>query len=166
MPACFAEEIACTVEFSSFGARSTCQSSSPTLDSDRTETREDIVGRVEIELLKRSPLRSASSSQFSIVEAMEAIRCAKLPRFAMAAVTAGVQQLRWVCAVGTVGGLKCVRRASEVDRGEAGKKPDRRPPPLCHRSQDAAERGARIRVRARGGDERQQGPRGGRPSQC
>jgi hypothetical protein len=87
MPACFADEMALRVDISSLGVSRTCQSSSPVLDSERTETREDIlVGRVEIEWGKRSPWKSLSSSQFSMVEAMEATRWAKLPREAMAAV--------------------------------------------------------------------------------
>jgi hypothetical protein len=84
MPACFAEWIALFVDRSSLGVRRTCQSSSPVLDSERTDMRDDKVCRAGF-LKSRPSLSSKSpSSQLSnldvldALEAMEAMRCAKL----------------------------------------------------------------------------------------
>jgi hypothetical protein len=97
MPACFADVMATAVERSSFGAMSNCQSSSPVLDSERTERCDDMDFTVLMDCVKMSPWKSLSSSQFSIValEILEAIRCAKLLPEAMAAARERVVVL-WV----------------------------------------------------------------------
>jgi hypothetical protein len=84
MPACFAEWMARLVERSSLGVSRTCQSSSPVLDSERTDMREESDWMAEF--LKSSPSLSSKSpsSQLSnldaldVLEVMEAMRWAKL----------------------------------------------------------------------------------------
>lgn len=86
MPACFAEWMARFVDRSSLGVSSTCQSSSPVLDSERTDMRED--SDCMAEFLNSRPLPSfcskSPSSQLSnldeldALEAIEAMRWAKL----------------------------------------------------------------------------------------
>jgi hypothetical protein len=86
--------MALSVERSSLGVTSICQSSSPALDSERIERRDDMDWAVLVESAKRppriSPWKSVSSSQFSMVdEAAEAMRCAKLPLLVGMAAVAG-----------------------------------------------------------------------------
>ncbi|KAH4440864.1 hypothetical protein HBH64_230290 [Parastagonospora nodorum] len=113
MPACFAEWMARFVDRSSFGVMSTCQSSSPVLDSERTDMREDRVCIAEF-LKSRPSLSSKSpSSQLSnldvleVLEAMEAMRCAKL-RFG-AAMLARVE-----CGFAVVSGFSWWKSRGEV----------------------------------------------------
>lgn len=94
MPACLAELMARLVELLSLGVSSTCQSSSPVLDSERTDMREDSVWMAEF-LKSRPSLSSKSpSSQLSnlevleALEAIEAMREAKL-RFGAAMLARG-----------------------------------------------------------------------------
>ncbi|KAJ8105309.1 hypothetical protein OPT61_g10256 [Boeremia exigua] len=81
MPACLAEKMALLVARSSSGASSTCQSSSPVLDSERTLRRDDSECTVEFLNSRPSPSSKSASSQFSMpetIELIEAIRAAKL----------------------------------------------------------------------------------------
>jgi hypothetical protein len=117
MPACFADWIARWVDASSFGVKRTCQSSSPVLDSERTDMRED--SECIAALLNSSPSLSSKSpsSQLSkrdvvdAFEAIEAMRCAKLPG---GAAIAAQQSWRYCvsCRVGV-----CGRRAGKLSRG-------------------------------------------------
>lgn len=95
MPACFAEWMARFVDRSSLGVSSTCQSSSPVFDSERTDMRDDRVCIAEF-LKSRPSLASKSpSSQLSNLDVLDALdvidamRWEKL-RFAMLAARVGV----------------------------------------------------------------------------
>jgi hypothetical protein len=152
MPACFAEMMALSVESSSFGVRRTCQSSSAVLDSERTETRDEVVDwMVDIECAKRSPWasKSASSSQFSIDGAMEAMRWAKLPLLAMAEVRAAICGVVWLVYAGAMG---CEYRCVEVELQErrlgASGRPPRRPCADFWREQEAVYAGQHTHTTA------------------
>jgi hypothetical protein len=113
MPACLAETMALLVDSSSSDVSRTCQSSSPALESERTERREE--SEWTVEFLKRSESESSKSpsSHVSMAEAMddrEAMRPAKLRLGAAIAawvgaivgVDVGVAWSRVVC-----GGVVC-----------------------------------------------------------